>query len=382
MNHCMRCARTLSAVLSVLLLLSACAGPPPPRSAAAPPLLSTSGGPPPSPPPLLRPDHPGAYTVVPGDTLWEIAGRFLEAPWRWPEIWRLNPAIRNPHLIYPGDVLEVFYEDGQPRLRVATGDAPAPAARTPDGRPLIKLSPQVRVEALNRPIPTVPLEAIQPFIDGSRIVDPADWQAAPYVIGTDGERVTFAVRDRLYARGLGPDQQRWQVFHAGAEFTDPETGEFLGFQAIHAGDAVLEREGDPATLRVVRSLREIVPGDRLLPEADQEAVYRFVPHPPPPDTRGRILAVPDGVSLIGRYRTVVLNLGEADGLEPGHVLAVHDDGGTATDPVDGSTVRLPDQRAGLLLVYRVFDRASFALVTEAVRTIRVADRVSGPELRF
>ncbi len=376
--------RTLSASFSALLLLSACAGLPE-KPLSAPPMVGSAGSAPPSalpPAPLLRPDHPSAYTVVLGDTLWDIADRFLEAPWRWPDIWRLNPAIRNPHLIYPGDVLEVFYEDGQPRLWVAASDVPAPTARTSDGRPLIKLSPQVRIEALNQPIPTVPLEAIQPFIDGSRIVDPADWQAAPYILGADGERVTYAAQDRLYAQGLDPDQPRWRVFHAGAEFTDPETGEFLGFQAIHVGDAVLEREGDPATLRVVRSLREIVPGDRLMPATDLETVYRFIPHPPPPDTQGRILSVPDGVSLIGRYRTVVLNLGESDGLEAGHVLAILNEGGVVTDPVVGGTVRLPDQRAGLLLVYRVFDRASFALVTEAMRTIRVADRVSGPEPPF
>lgn len=318
---------------------------------------------------MLRPDHPQTHTVIPGDTLWAIAGRFLEDPWLWPEIWRQNTAIHNPHLIYPGDIIELYYEEGQPRLRLA--DEPS----------IIKLSPTVRYESINQAVPTIPRNLIQPFLQRSIVLTQAEWSNAPYIIGTTDPRLAFAARDRIYARGNGFDQRHYRVFRLGKEYHDPTSGESLGFDAIYVGAAVLERDGDPATLRLTSSTRQALAGDRLFPVDYDIQVYEFTPHAPLPDTQGQIIAAMDGVSLIGQHQTVVLNLGSEDGMEPGQVLGIFQTGREIHDPRDKSfyrTVSLPEERTGLLMVYKVYDRISYGLVMEATRNIGVRDRVGEP----
>lgn len=314
----------------------------------------------------LRPDHPQTYTVVPGDTLWAIAGRFLEDPWLWPQIWRQNPAIRNPHLIYPGNVIELYYEQGQPRLRLAGGPS------------LIKLSPTVRFENLNQAIPAIPRNLIQPFLQRSMVSGQAEWSQAPYIIGAADPRLAFAAQDRIYVRGNNFDQRHYRVFRLGKEYRDPTTGESLGFDAIYVGAAVLERDGDPATVLITSSTRQALAGDRLFPADDDIEVYQFMPHAPPPVTQGQIIAAMDGVSLVGQHQTVVLNLGTRDGMKPGQVLGIFQAGRKIHDSQDESTVNLPPERTGLLMVYKVYDRVSYGLVTEATRNIRVLDRVGEP----
>ena len=317
----------------------------------------------------LQPDHPQTYTVAAGDTLWSIAGRFLSSPWRWREVWRQNPDIQNPNLIYVGDVIELYYEADQPRLRLAaTGE-----------RPTIKLSPQVRVQALDQPIPTISRETISSFLNESRVLSQSEWAGSAYILGAVDDRVLFATGERIFARGGEFDMQFYQAFRPGEEYHDPVTNESLGFDVIFLGEAVLEDDNDPATLRLTKVKRGIQPGDRLFPvEGDEDFVLQFLPHPVDEDMSGQIIAALSGSFLVGRTDSVVVNLGEVDGMEPGHVMATYKPGEVITDPQTGETIQLPDEKSGLLMIYRVFDRVSYGLIMEANLTIRVLDPVGAP----
>lgn len=353
----------------------------------------------------LAPDHPQEYVVVRGDTLWDISGRFLEEPWLWPRLWRANPHIENPHLIYPGDVIRLEYRDGEPVLTLHRGP-----------RPRVKLSPRVRVEERARAIPAIPLEAISPFLTESRVIPAGGLEDAPYVVSVGYRRLAVGPDARVYVRGLaGQDVNRYGLYREGRSFDDPRDGEPLGAEAIHVADLVMEKEGDPATFRVVRAEREVLPGDRLLPVESGEDLRPFVPREPTAPVDGSIVAVVDGVTQIGRNQVVILNVGHAHGVEAGHVLAVLQEGGEVADPYaprpgrppvppdehsftrdlghmldligDGigslapdrpPTVELPDERSGLVMVFRAFPEMSFALVMESTRAMHVLDRVTNP----
>ncbi len=318
----------------------------------------------------LNPDHPDRYVVVEGDTLWDIAARFLRDPWLWPNIWYANPQIANPHLIYPGDVISLVYVDGQPRLRLSRG------------LPVVKLSPKVRVEPIRRAIPTIPLDAVEPFLTRPLVTTREALDQAPYVVQAADEHVITGAGDRVYARGLPPDGPgTWVVVRAGDEYVDPDTGEFLGLEATYVGDAEVQRMGDPATLWLTGTSREVLVGDRLMPVAGDGEAAVFQPQPAPAEIEGRIIAVVDGVSQIGQHQVVVINRGSREGLERGHVLAVYQAGEVIPDTVSedpDDTVRLPDERAGELMVFRVFDKVSYGLIMRAARAMHVLDTVRAP----
>lgn len=321
----------------------------------------------------LRDGHPERYIVRKGDTLWDISEHFLKSPWLWPEIWYHNPDIRNPHLIYPGDVISLVYIDGQPRLTVQSEDRVGETVR---------LSPTIREETIESAIPTIPLEAIRPFLTETRIVEDSILDVAPYILATADERVMSAANDVLYARGLGDAPfERYSIVRKGDVFVDPETKQALGREAQHIGDAALVSGGDPATLRVVSSNREVLAGDRLLPPADDSFQSAFMPRAPEVPVEGRIVAVLDGVSQIGQFSVVVLNRGKKHQLEVGDVLAVYKAGAMVRDTIGGKrgeTVKLPDERAGELIVFRTFDRMSLGLVMKATRAMHVLDAVRNP----
>ena len=315
----------------------------------------------------LNPEHPDRYVVKRGDTLWDIAARFLRDPWLWPEIWYVNPQIENPHLIYPGDVISLAYIDGKPRLVLERG------------RRTVKLSPRVRELPLDEAIPTIPLDAIRPFLSRPRVLGEGEFEAAPYVVASADEHLIAASGMRVYARGVDRGRgARYAVLRRGEVYRDPDTGEVLGLEAIHVADAEVQRGGDPAVLVLRRSSRETLPGDRLFPVGEDRYTDNFLPRAPERQVQGRIISVFDGVSRIGQYQVVVLNRGARDGMEPGHVLAVYRAGETIRDPVRKEKVTLPDERAGIVMVFRTFDRVSYALVMSATRAIRVLDRVRNP----
>ena len=316
--------------------------------------------------PELRSDHPERYTVVKGDTLWDISGRFLNNPWYWPEIWHVNPQVKNPHLIYPGDRLALVYIDGKPRVtKVASSD-------------VVKLSPQIRSEAIDTPIPAIPLDAISSFLTDTRIVSPAELNGAPYVLEGEDGRIITGAGDRVYARGDKP-ADKVGIFRRTKEFVDPESGEFLGLEArsIGAGNVTAEN-GDVLTLRLTKSNQEIRIGDRLLTSVNRPIATSFVPSAPEQDVEGQMIAVDGGVSQIGQYDVVTINRGERDGLEPGNVMSVLKSGNMVRDPVTGETIELPSERAGLMMIFQSYEKMSYGLVLQATRPLSVGDKVTNP----
>lgn len=316
----------------------------------------------------LRADHPDRYTVVKGDTLWDISSRFLNEPWYWPEIWQVNPQLENPHLIYPGDLLTLVYVNGQPRIT---------KAQTAPG--VVRLSPQVRSTAIETPVPTIPLDAIQSFLGKTRIVDEAVLAQAPYVLqGRDG-RIVSGAGDRVYARGDSQGETILGVFRRSRSYVDPETGEFLGLEAKSVGQGkVVAEDGDVLSLDLTESEEEIVQNDRLLPTGDARISTSFQPSAPDDQVRGVMIAVDGGVNNIGQYDVVTVNRGVREGLKVGNVLAVFKKGQMVKDPNTAEMVTLPSERAGLLMVFRTEEKVSYGLVLKATRPLALLDEVRNP----
>jgi hypothetical protein len=318
-------------------------------------------------------DQPGEYTVQQGDSLWSIAQKFLKEPWRWPEVWQENPQIGNPHQIYPGDVVKLTYEDGRPILSVEGGNSSSE----------VHLSPRIRSANLQRAIPAIPLDAIQQFLGRPFVVGVNDVDQAPYIVAFADGHIIGGTGHRIYVRGL-PDEQMetFDVVRAGKPYYDGDTGEVLGYEAIHVADARMERGGDPATLQLTGARSQVNKGDRLLPAVDQRAVQAFHPKPPNVPIDGNIIDVMGGVSSIGQYDTVVIDRGEDDGLVVGNVLGIHRAGEVVRDPLAAkpqATVKLPNEKAGVAMVFRTFPRISFALIMNAQLALKVGDHVQSPQ---
>ena len=317
----------------------------------------------------LNPDHPDRYVVVKGDTLWDISSLFLRDPWLWPEIWYVNPQIANPHLIYPGDILTLVYVDGKPQLRLQRGRD-------------VKLSPQIRVEDLSAAIPTIPLDAIQQFLTKPLVVDKDELELAPYIVQNADEHVIAGGGDRSYVRGIEDEETGlWDVFRPGGPYIDPDSDEVLGYEARFVGEAAVERFGDPATVLLTDTDIEARTSDRLLPMMQEPPITHYQPHAPDEDIEARIISVLGGVSQIGQFDVVVSSKGAVDGMELGHVMKIFRAGETIRDTVSKrrfERVTLPDEEAGLLMVFRTFDRVSFALIMKATRAIHVHDFVRTP----
>ncbi len=326
---------------------------------------------------VLKSDHPDRYTVVRGDTLWDISEKFLQNPWMWPEIWHVNPQISNPHLIYPGDVISLIYLDGKPRLTVERGTESRSYKMSPGD---VKLSPTVHVLPLGEAIPAIPLDAVDNFLSRSRIIEISELETAPYVVAGARDRLVLGAGDEMYARGeFGEGVPVYGVYRGGDTYIDPETDEILGYQALDIGAAKLRaRENDIATLAITRTTQEIRINDRLLPHEERAIDSTFFPSPPEQDVNGVIMAVEGGVSQVGKMDVVILNRGEREGLEAGNVLAIYKKGTQIKDRIKGDTITLPDERAGLLMVFRTFEKMSFGLVLESDRPLAVDDKVRKP----
>ena len=313
-------------------------------------------------------DVPDRYTVKKGDTLWDISEHFLKTPWLWPEIWHVNPDIGNPHLIYPGDVISLIYVDGQPRLTLERGRN-------------VKLSPQIRELPHAEAIPALPLEAINHFLSRNRVVDPGVMDAAPYVLaGAEKHILTGAGKD-FYARGdVDKTVPKYGVYRKAEPYLDPVTGELLGIRAKDIGSARLKTIADNGvtTFGATRSVEEIRIEDRLLPHEERKIDPVFYPKAPEDSVDGLIIGVEDGLNQVGRLDVVALNKGERNNLDVGSVLAIHKAGETVKDRVSGDTVTLPAERAGLLMVFRTFEKMSYGLVLKADRPLKVGDIVRNP----
>ncbi len=312
---------------------------------------------------------PDQYTVVRGDTLWGIAGRFLKQPWRWPQIWQMNrDQIRNPHWIYPGQVIVLDRATGTMRL-----------GGGPGANGTVKLSPQVRVEPARDAIPSIPPEAIEPYLSQPLIVETKDMLDAPRVIASR-ERVVLGAGDNAYVSGIkDPSVQVYQLFRPGRELKDPETGATVAFQADYLGTARVVRPGDPATIAITSSKMEVNAGDRLV-AATKPVVINYVPHAPASPVRGRIISTYAGVAYAGSNMVVAINRGSVEGLDVGTVLAIKTFGRTIADRTNGhrEEITLPEERKGLLFVFRVFDHIAYGLITSTTDSVEVGDTVTQP----
>lgn len=320
----------------------------------------------------LAEDSPDRYVVRPGDTLWDIASVFLKDPWYWPEIWHVNPAIENPHLIYPGDVLALVWIDGQPRITAVQGSA-------------YRMSPQARVTPLEQAARSIPYEDIAAFLSKGLVLEKDQIEGLPYILATRDKHLIAAAGNDVYVRGGEAAQPgtRYSVVHVGDALVDPDNDEVVGYHGIYVGEGALARGGDPATIALTSTNREALRGDRLLPES-VDIPLNFFPKAPDNEIDGRIISVVDGVSQIGQYMVVVLNRGARDGLAPGHVLTVFQAGDVVTDRFAknsmfyGDEVKLPDEEAGTVMVFKVYDRIAYGLVMEATSAIHVLDSVRNP----
>lgn len=362
--------------------------------------------------PDIRVDAPERYTVVEGDTLWSISGRYLKSPWRWPQLWNLNSQVPNPHRIYPGDVLVL--QRGTP-----AGTVPVVAVSGGPASVTLKLEPRIRIE--QRPeqaVPAIPPKAIEAFLAKPLVVGEDDLSSAPRIVATEESRVALGAGNVAYVEGITEQKGGlWHVFRRGDVLTDPESGENLGYVAIHLGEARVRRYGEVSTVEITKSSQEIYEGDRLLPAGGEAPSFGYAPHAPRRPVSGRVLSAYGGLGEAGPLSILILSKGSRDGLEPGHVLALHRDLTTSrnirTEPLWGRSgpsgsdapgayyveplrtrdspvfsraervapkdlSRLPVERYGLVMVFRSFERAAFALVMEASRPVSMRDVVTNP----
>lgn len=342
----------------------------------------------PSTPLTLKPDAPDRYVVVPGDTLWGISQRYTDSPWRWPELWGLNKdEIRNPHLIYPGYVIYLDRASGRlsvgsPTARPAGGEATSAA---PSGT--AKLEPRVRSEPLGAEgIPSIPADLIEPFLTRPLIVEADGLDKAPTIVGTETDRVILAAGNTAYVRGIGSTKDdTWYVYRRGAPLVDPDTSQTLAYEAIYLGTAKVTRSGEPATVVLTTAVREVEAGDKLIAAAKPQPI-NYAPHAPTTRIHGRVMDIYGGVSKVGEagpQSIITINRGSRDGLEVGHVLALYARGGSVRDRskpagAKDARIQLPNERAGLAFVFRVFDRVSYALVMRVTRPIGPLDVVQTP----
>ena len=350
----------------------------------------------------LSPDAPERYQIKRGDTLWAISGLYLKRPWRWPELWGMNlQQIRNPHLIFPGQVLRLNRADGRAWLSLDEGAVPT-----------VRLSPRIRTESLaESAIPPIPLGTIGPFLSEALVVQESALAGAARIVAAPENRVLLSQGDRAYARGQYGDAgaqsgqplqlgaglpRQFRVFRNATPLRDPATGEVLGYEAQYVGKAELERAEElqtgtdangktttqivPATIDITQTKEEIRVGDRLLPEPPRELPV-FVPHAPDPAQQGQVVSVyGNAVRFAGQNQVIAINRGARDGLERGHVLALLRDSGVQPDKTDEARpeLRLPGERNGLMMVFRVFERVSYALVLQIADGVKVGDRFVNP----
>ncbi len=329
---------------------------------------------------LLKTGHPDDYTVKKGDTLWDISSTFLNSPWKWPEIWQANPQIENPHLIFPGDLIKLIYTDGQPRI---TSERTLKLVPGESGGRIdadSKLTPRIRVQQNSDAITTIPLDRINSFLSHSQVVELAELNKAPYMLAGPQKRIVVGSGDTAYARGkFSENLTNYGVYRQGQVFFDPKTKEVLGVHALSVGSVNVQSfKGNIATVGVIRATEEIRVGDRLLLSEDRPMTSTFYPSSPEGDIQGTIIAVEGGVTQVGKFNVVMVNRGEREGIKVGNVLAIYKKGELVIDRVSGGKVALPDERAGLLMVFRTFKKMSLGLVLEADRQLAVGDLTLTP----
>lgn len=347
--------------------------------------------------PSFVPNYPERHVVVTGDTLWDISKKFLKDPWLWPSVWHINPTIRNPHLIYPGDVIVMYIIDGKPYITLdgQAGLQPEgvekkevvikPPVKKKPGLRVVKLSPRVRSSNIAKSISTIPMSEIRSFLDRPRVVTEEQLEQAPYIVSSYEEHLISSTGNKIYVRNLTSPIGSYNVVRPGKEYIDPETEEVLGYEAVYLADARLikaEKDEDkPSTFLITKAFREVLNNDVLIPGEERDQVFQFTPRAPSEKINGQIMSVFNGVSQIGQYMVVVLNRGEDDGLAPGHVLAIMAKGKVVDDSQRFflfNDVDLPNERAGIMMVFKTYKNISYALVMDAYRSMHINDHFQNP----
>lgn len=357
--------------------------------------------------PAIKDGAPDRYVVQKGDTLWSISGRYLKEPWRWPELWKMNQEqLKNPHLIFPGDAIVIDRSSGEAKLQLVQLES-------------TKLEPKVRSEPSARnAVQSIAPAVIEPFLSKPLVVSADELDRAARIVAASDSRVTLGAGDRAFVQGITKDKgDQWQIFRRGDPLIDPDTNEILGYEAKYLGEARVRQHGEVATIDIVRSLQEVNRDDRLLPLGKQSPIFAYVPHAPKVPVKGRIISAYGSLQEAGPMSIVALSKGSKDGLQVGTVLAIERSQTTSrynqrTEPLFGRSgitgsdtprvyyseplppretiiargeavtrediAKLPDERYGLVMVFRTFERASFALVMEASRPVAVTDFVTNP----
>lgn len=334
---------------------------------------------------LLRDDHPDRYVVVKGDTLWDIAAMFLTDAWLWPDIWHVNPDIENPHLIFPGDIIILRYVDGVPQLSLQRGKEsrtvvvqPRQQVRRRGGTE--RLEPRIRVSPLASAIPAISFDRLSNLLPIGRIVSRDTLEDSPYILSSMSGRLLFGPHDSFYGRGKWTEGTSiYGVYREGQTYVDPETREILGYEVRELGYAkVTTPDDDVQTFELVTVKEDIRLGDRLLPTEERRVESTIFPSPPDGKIEGVILSVLAGVIHIGRSDVIVFNRGLKHGLDIGSVLAIYKKGERIKDQFGGGKVRLPSERAGVLLTVRSYEKMSYGFVLESNFPIKVGDLVQNP----
>lgn len=321
----------------------------------------------------LKDSHPDEYYVKPGDTLWDISKVFLNEPWLWPELWHGNESIENPHLIYPGDKIVLRYVDDKPQLMVDDNDSG-----------VVKLSPNIRESDLSSPVPVIPLEAIESFLRDAWVLDKDEIDQAPYILGGENKHVIFGQGDLVHVRD---PETRWKnlfknyaVFRVGERYVDEETNEILGYEALQVGQGKVEKKtGDIISMRIEKSEKEIKAGDKVMVSPPRALKSVYYPSAPDAEIEGGIVRLFGRLTSVARHDVVVINRGAREGLKEGHVLETYHRGEVVRDDQRGEIVRLPDTKSGVMVLFRVFEKASYGLIMESYLPIYKSDIVRSPE---
>lgn len=323
----------------------------------------------------LTSNHPDQYVVQKGDTLWDISTMFLEDPWFWPEIWFVNEQIENPHLIYPGDILNLVWVDGRPRIEIKRGV---------DRGDSVRVSPRIRYEKLDEAITTIPYGAIKAFLSKPAVLAADQVKKMPYILSSKDKHLISGSGNTIYARGFSAPPKIGEVFNViqiGDELRDPDDNTLIGYDGIYAGEARTTRTGDPASLILVTTTREVLNGNRLLRD-NQTLPLNFFPSAPAQEINGSIISILDAISVTGSNQIVVINRGARHGIEEGNLLIILHKGHVVSDRFEGGIfdekVTLPDEPAGMMMVFKTFDRISYGMIVEATSEIRKYDLVRNP----
>ncbi len=330
---------------------------------------------------VYEPESPELYTVQKGDTLWDISTHFLRDPWLWPEIWYKNPQINNPHLIYPGDQLAIVYISGQKRVQlIKRGDV----FKQMNGLKVVKISPQVHSKPIDSSIPSIPIDSVRQLLSRPRLIDEKELADAAYILSSIDQHLTNGTDDVIYVRGIDPNSKQgmFHIFRPNKPLNDPITGELYGYESLYLGEAKILKHGDPASLRIISSTREILRDDRLLPIDNTDIERDFFPSPPKQAINGRVISILDGISQVGQFNTIAINLGGRDNIQVGNLIQIDHTGAIVRDHNEADPdflIKLPNERSGIALIIKVYEKMSFALILEAVVPIKVNDLILTPQ---